>query len=94
MSSITITFGDRAENHKGMQLLGTPATRGYSITELEAAQQKFEDKGYKTNMVDLNTYIDIEAPQAKVLVVKRGADCLLDNTAANGKDLYEELAGL
>lgn len=39
-------------------------------------------------MIDLNRFIEIEAPQARVLVVKRGADCLLETTLANGKDLY------
>lgn len=34
MSSITITFGDQAENHKGMQIIGTPAEKGYSRQDL------------------------------------------------------------
>lgn len=47
MSSITITFGDQAENHKGMQIIGKPAEKGFSITELEEAKTLFENKGYK-----------------------------------------------
>lgn len=38
MSSITITFGDQAENHKGMQIIGAPAERGFSREEITAAQ--------------------------------------------------------
>ena len=47
MSSITITFGDQAENHKGMQMIGTPMLTGYSLEDLETAQHQFEDRGYK-----------------------------------------------
>ena len=31
MSAVTITFGDQAENHKGMQIIGKMADKGYSI---------------------------------------------------------------
>lgn len=77
MSAITITFGDRAENHKGMQIVGTQAERGFTIQELQDASTKFEKSGYKTEIIDLNRFTEIEAPSAKVLVVKRGVDCLL-----------------
>ena len=41
MSCITITFGDQAENHKGMQIIGNVADNGFSISDLELAKQKF-----------------------------------------------------
>lgn len=31
MSAITITFGDRAENHKGMQIVGKEAEHGFTL---------------------------------------------------------------
>jgi hypothetical protein len=31
MSSITITFGDQAENHVGMQVIGKAADKGFTI---------------------------------------------------------------
>ena len=40
-------------------------------------------------MINLNEYIDREAEEARLLLVKRGVDCLLEDTHANGKDLYE-----
>jgi hypothetical protein len=30
MSTITITFGDQAENHRGMQKIGKMEEKGYS----------------------------------------------------------------
>lgn len=77
MSSITITFGDQAENHKGMQIIGKPAEKGFSITELEEAKTLFENRGYKCELINLNSYIDVEAAEARILLVKRGSDCLL-----------------
>lgn len=36
----TITFGDVAENHAKMQKIGTLHESGYSVSRLEAIQQK------------------------------------------------------
>ena len=94
MSAITITFGDQAENHVGMQKIGKPAQKGFSVEDLEQAKAKFESKGYKCELVNLNDYIEVEAAQAKILVVKRGTDCLLSSLNADGKDLFEELLKL
>lgn len=47
MSSFTITFGDQAENHKGMQIIGKPAEEGYSLKDIQQAKESFEKKGYK-----------------------------------------------
>jgi hypothetical protein len=77
MSSVTITFGDQAENHKGMQIIGTPADRGFSLEDLEAAKEKFEGRGYKCQIISLNEYIEVQAEEARILVVKKGTDCLL-----------------
>lgn len=34
MSCITITFGDCAENNKGMQIIGKEASVGYNLNNL------------------------------------------------------------
>ena len=41
-ATITITFGDQAENHAGMQTIGQIAPNGFSIIELQYAQKAFE----------------------------------------------------
>lgn len=78
MSCITITFGDQAENHKGMQIIGNAADNGFSIGDLESAKQKFESKGAQCYLVDLKSSLDEsqrnKADEAKVLVVKNAVD--------------------
>ena len=77
-----------------MQIIGKSADNGFSVKDLEEAREKFENKGYKAYLINLNEYIDIEAQEARILVVKKGADCLLQGSNANGRDLYEEMAKL
>ena len=55
---------------------------------------KFENKGYKGEILTLNEYVDIKTEEAGILVIKKGVDCLLEGTNANGMDLYEELSKL
>lgn len=57
MSTITITFGDQAENHRGMQKIGKEAKNGYSRKDLELSKEKFEKSGYKCILVNLNEYL-------------------------------------
>ena len=45
MSCITITFGDCAENHKGMQIIGKESSIGYNLNDLNEIKEKFEKKG-------------------------------------------------
>lgn len=41
MSAISITFGERVENHHGMQMVGSLAESGFTIEELKNIQEKF-----------------------------------------------------
>lgn len=52
-STITITFGDQAENHVGMQKLGSLSERGFSLKELMRAKRRFERMGAKCKLIDL-----------------------------------------
>jgi hypothetical protein len=100
MSCITITFGDQAENHKGMQIIGNAADKGFDIADLELAKKKFESKGATCYLVDLKLLLDEDvrnkADEAKVLVVKNGVDILLAKSKpkSNKQNLFEELEGL
>lgn len=62
--AITITFGDVAENHVGMEKIGELLTTGFSIGELERFQEHFDN----SEIVDLNP--DGEYEDAKVLIVR------------------------
>jgi hypothetical protein len=52
--TITLTFGDCAENHKSMQQIGVFSTTGFSKKELNEAKRYFEERGVVCEMVHLN----------------------------------------
>ena len=92
--TITITFGDRAENHVGMQKIGQLAENGFSIQDLENAKVYLENKGCTCNLVSLNDYLDAEADPAKILIIKDGVNVLLSDISKTADDLFDELKGL
>lgn len=51
--AITLTFGDQAENHVGMQKLGSMCEQGLSLADLSAAKARFEAAGHTCEWVDL-----------------------------------------
>lgn len=81
----TITYGDQAENHVGMEKLGKLAEKGFTKKELKAAKAKFEKKGYICKLVNLS--IDNSDP-AYLLIVRDGVNCLLGDYSA--KDMMDE----
>ena len=98
MSCITITFGDCAENHKGMQVIGNSADNGYDVQVLELAKERFEKKGAKCVLIDLKQLLDDDirdkAEEAKVLIVKNAIDLLLKKSKSNKEKLFKELEDL
>ena len=78
----TITFGDVAENHAKMQKIGTLHENGYSVEKLVKIQEKLSSYGLTTEMVDLNVGFDERFSEAKVLVIRRGAQFILGEETA------------
>ena len=78
----TITFGDVAENHAKMQKIGTLHDNGYSVEKLGQIQEKLSGYGLITEMVDLNVGFDERFSEAKVLVIRRGAQFILGEETA------------
>ena len=74
----TITYGDVAENHAKMQKIGTLHEHGYSIELLEKIQTKLTEYGLFTELIDLNEGMDETFEKAKVLVIRRGVQFILD----------------
>ena len=73
--TFTLTFGDQAENHVGMQKIGTLASEGFSIDDINNAKVLFEKMGCKCELIKLNDSLkDVEEkiPEAVVLVVRNG----------------------
>ncbi len=89
--TFTLTYGNRAENHKGMQMIGQELDHGLSVEDLLSAKKYFEDKGAKPILVDLNQYLgDVsgshQVTPARVLIVPGGVSYLMETN-----DLYEEV---
>lgn len=72
--AITITFGDQAENHAGMQKLGKMKDSGFTVDELKRIKKEMEEKGFVCELVKLNKALPAEfkerAEKASVLVIK------------------------
>jgi len=101
-SAITITFGDQAENHKGMQIIGKMADCGFSNDELENAKNLFEREGCHCELVNLkeklistwNNPKSIEIEDASVLIIRGGINHILSKVGFDADYLFEEQANL
>jgi hypothetical protein len=100
--ALTITFGECAENHKGMQMIGHIANNGFNLTDLNMAKQYFDSKGYQTELIDLKQKLldseqDIdptEIESASVLIIHNGINAILSEFDSDTDMLYEELINL
>jgi hypothetical protein len=90
--TITITFGECAENHKGMEMLGTVAEEGFTIEDLTTAQANFEAVGARCELLRLDK--DATQAPAAILVVRQGVQTLLANTGHTVDTLFEEQKAL
>lgn len=93
--TITLTFGDCAENHKSMQQIGALSKTGFSKKEVDEAKRYFEERGVVCEMVHLNTFlpqsdVKIYTTDAYLLVIRGGVNSLLDGTGNTADDLYNE----
>jgi hypothetical protein len=94
--TFTLTFGDQAENHKGMEIIGEMSKRGFRLADLLKARKYFEDKGIKVEIYHLNKLLeaDQKAEDAYVLVARNGVNPILDVGKKGADKLYEEQASL
>ena len=101
--TITITYGECAENHVGMQQIGTKGKHGLTLEELKVADEYFQALGYETELImlaeqgltdiDDKTLITKEIQDACILVVRKGVEALTnENTTID--DLYKEQSKL
>lgn len=74
--TITLTFGEVAESHVGMQKIGNKSERGFSHNELIEAQKYFTALGYMTELICLNDFIENGDEKAYLLVVRKGVEAL------------------
>ena len=95
-STITITFGDQALTHIGMEKKGKIKNKGFNIDELLEAKSKFEENGAICEIILLNDYLpdkyinsnNIE--KASVLIIRNGVNVLLKETNKNADNMFNE----
>ncbi len=89
-STITLTFGDQAENHKGMQIVGNMVEKGqgFNRRDLEAIRRMFRD----ATIHDLKQ--DEEQEDAYILVIKKGIQQILEGSEYTYEEMFEEQASL
>ena len=106
-SVVTITFGDQAENHAGMQKIGELASEGFSIADLQKAKLAFEKQGCQCELVMLpcSDARVANVAEAAILIVRNGVRALLkevkdvkdvkdaEKIAVAGKNVVEDDRG-
>ncbi len=93
--TFTLTYGNCAENHKSMEIIGTQLKSGLELADLQTAQAWFVAKQVQTELFDLKDLIKDLVPKsqldkiapAHLLVVRKGVNSLIAGTA---DDLYME----
>lgn len=79
MSAITLTLCDRAENHVGMEQIGTLCTEGFLTKDLNMVKKKLDEytEIYKLKCED-DDGTEIEVEEAYILIIKDGVNVLCD----------------
>lgn len=100
-SIVTLTLGDQAENHAGMQKLGelVDAGQGFHLEDLQMMKSKLEEIGCVCKIVALELCMNLhsidtnnEMPEdAYVLIVKDGVNRILRSCSDFGLyDMFDE----
>lgn len=87
-NTITITYGDQAENHVGMQKIGNMVQNGLSVGDLNEAKEKFEEIGCVCELINLHDHIDQKVDPAAILIIRNGVNKLLGDKMSN--KMYNE----
>lgn len=90
-STVTLTFGDVAENHNKMQKIGNLATVGFDYQDLISTQKHFTAQNCVTELIDLS--IGATDP-AYVLIIRNGVNTLLAKNNLNSDSFYTEQMSL
>nr|QBK91025.1 MAG: uncharacterized protein LCPAC201_03260 [Pithovirus LCPAC201] len=95
--TITLTFGDQAENHVGMQKIGQLATNGFNLEDLTKIKELMEKYDVRCELIHLNPYLPSifqgeSSKPAYILIIREGVDHILNTQ--NAMDLLAEQARL
>ena len=87
--TITLTFGEVAENCIGMEKVGEKFQQGITCEELLEIQNKLSPYTH-TEIIKLENYVNAEVPPSWILLIKNGINILLANDGKTSYDLYFE----
>lgn len=94
-SFITLTFGDQAENHTGMEKLGKLVNKGegFDLADLQSIKTKLEEIGSVCDLIQLRLNTTEEPilhdpEKAYVLVIRDGVNKILENCAYEDTNKY------
>lgn len=93
MSTFSLTFGDVAENHKGMQKIGTLSDVGFDLKDINKMKEWFEAQGCKCNIINLHWLLDENLQKdnaAYILVIKNAVNALLEDETGKDKLFLEQ----
>lgn len=92
----TLTFGDQAENHIGMQKIGTLASEGFNLSDMIKMRDWFVQRGCSGMMVDLTASLPEGISydgDAYVMIIHKGLNTLLSDykgSTATSDSFYQE----
>jgi hypothetical protein len=92
-STITLTFGDCAESHAGMEIRGVRHTNGFSLEELLETQSKLRESCIDSQIFQLECSYE----KAYLLIIRNGIDHIFEKYSTSGyryDDLYREQLSL
>ena len=89
-SVITLTFGDCAENHVGMQKIGTECESGFNLEDLTLFKEKMEEFGCVCELIKLNLENIKTKEDAYVLIIRDGVNAILGLKELSKIDMFEE----
>lgn len=101
--TVTITMGDMAENHVGMEQIGTMVSKGngFNYNDLVEIQTNFESIGANTTIINLIDYLpeglQLNNVDAYLLVIHGGVDKIFEletNNELNKQMMLTEQIGL
>ena len=96
---ITLTFGDMAENHKGMEQIGTMRKKGegFHLNDLEHIKHTLEAKDIECQLISLAHEAKIDGNDingndidAHVLVIRDGVNAILKDYDESQLTMFEE----
>lgn len=90
MSAYTLTFGDCAENHVGMQKIGSISNEGLNFDCLDYCQNYFRENNLETELVNLNQFADVDEETAYILIVRNAVNFILNSEQGTEEMFLEQ----